>query len=60
MIRGEQSHLLNENTAARIRTLLLAGIRSAVLWQQLGGGKWKLFLKRKKYVPVAENLLRST
>jgi len=60
MIRGEQSHLLNENTAARIRTLLLAGIRSAVLWQQLGGGKWKLFLKRKKYVAVAENLLRST
>ena len=26
MVRGEQSHLLNEDTAARIRTLLLAGI----------------------------------
>lgn len=58
MVRGEQSHLLNENTAARIRTLLLAGIRSSVLWQQLGGSKWKLFLQRKKYVVAAGSLLQ--
>ncbi len=60
MVRGEQSHLLNEDTAARIRTLLLAGIRSAVLWQQLGGGKWRLFMKRKKYVGAAEWFLQGT
>ena len=59
MVRGEQSHLLSEDTAARIRTLLLAGIRSAVLWQQLDGGKWRLFLKRRKYVSAAEAFLRS-
>lgn len=57
IVRGEQAHLLNEATAARIRTLLLAGIRSAVLWQQLGGSKWKLFLRRKKYVAEAGRLL---
>lgn len=53
LVRGEQNHLLNDDTAARIRTLLLAGIRSAVLWKQLGGSKWKLFLARKKYVAAA-------
>lgn len=58
IVRGEQFHLLNEATAARIRTLLLAGIRSAVLWQQLGGSKWKLFLRRKKYVAEAGRLLQ--
>ncbi len=53
LVRGEQHHLLNDDTAARIRTLLLAGIRSAVLWKQLGGSKWKLLLARKRYVAAA-------
>ena len=56
LVRGEQHHLLNEDTAARIRTLLLAGIRSAVLWKQLGGSKWKLLLSRKQYVAAARRL----
>ena len=56
LVRGEQHHLLNDDTAARIRTLLLAGIRSAVLWKQLGGSKWKLLLARKKYVAAARRL----
>ena len=59
LVRGEQNHLLNDDTAARIRTLLFAGIRSAVLWQQLGGSKWKLFLARKKYVGAARKFLDS-
>ena len=58
MVRGEQNHLSNEATAARIRTLLMAGIRSAVLWQQLGGNKWKLFLRRRKYVAAARELMQ--
>ena len=57
LVRGEQNHLLNDDTAGRIRTLLLAGIRSAVLWKQLGGGKWKLFMARRKYVTAARDLL---
>ncbi len=58
MVRGDQSHLQNTDNAARIRTLLLAGIRAAVLWRQLGGSKWKLFLSRKKYVAAARKLSR--
>lgn len=55
MVRGDQNHLLNEDNAARIRTLLLAGIRAAVMWRQLGGSKWKLLLARKKYVAQARD-----
>lgn len=57
LVRGEQNYLLNSDTAAKIRTLLLAGIRSAVLWRQLGGNKWKLFLTRKRYVAAAREFL---
>lgn len=56
LVAGEQNYLLNSETAAKVRTLLLAGIRAAVLWQQLGGSKWKLLLSRRKYVAVARNL----
>ena len=57
MVRGEQNYLLNDENAAKIRTLLFAGIRSAVLWKQLGGSKWRLLLGRKKYVATARKLL---
>ncbi len=60
MVAGEQNYLLNTDTAARVRTLLLAGIRAAVLWRQLGGSKWKLLLSRKRYVSVARNLAESS
>ena len=33
--------------ADRIRALLLAGVRLAWLWQQLGGRRWHLILRRK-------------
>jgi high frequency lysogenization protein len=31
-----------------IRALLLAGIRSARLWRQLGGHRWQLVISRRK------------
>jgi len=57
LVRGEQNYLRNADNAARIRVLLLAGIRAAVLWQQLGGSKWNLFWSRKKYVSTAARFL---
>ncbi len=59
MVAGEQNYLLNTDNAARVRTLLLAGIRAAVLWRQLGGRKWKLLFSRKRYVEVARALAAS-
>jgi high frequency lysogenization protein len=57
MVRGEQIHLTNPDNAGKIRVLLLAGIRAAVLWHQLGGSKWKLVISRKKYVRSANQIL---
>jgi high frequency lysogenization protein len=57
MVQGEQVYLSNSNNASKVRTLLLAGIRAAVLWHQLGGSKWKLIFSRKKYVLTANQLL---
>ena len=57
MVRGDQNHLRNSENVSRIRTLLFAGIRASVLWQQLGGSKLKLIIVRKKYVESAQQLL---
>ena len=57
MVQGEQVYLRNPDAAGKIRTLLLAGIRAAVLWHQLGGSKWKLVFSRKKYAISANQLL---
>ena len=59
IVRGSPSLLQDGDNAARIRTLLLAGIRAAVLWHQLGGSKWRLLWSRKKYVSIARALKAS-
>ena len=57
IVRGEQNYLRNADNAAKIRALLLAGIRASVLWQQLGGNRWSLFWSRRKYVATAQKFL---
>ena len=57
MVNGEQSWLSNETNASKIRALLLAGIRSAVLWRQCGGSRWQILFSRKKYLQQCEQLL---
>ncbi len=58
MVHGEPSILANPDNAKRIRALLLAGIRSAVLWRQAGGSRLRLLLQRRALVGEAEALLR--
>ena len=48
LVQGKIDNLKNEDIANRIRALLLAGIRSAVLWHQLGGRRWHLVFYRKR------------
>ena len=57
IVKGEQSYLSNSDTTSRIRTLLLAGIRSAILWNQIGGSQWRLLFTRASYVQSAKKLL---
>lgn len=57
-VNGSAEHLKNPKNADMIRTLLLAGIRSAFLWRQLGGHRWSLLLKRKHYLNTSRALSR--
>jgi high frequency lysogenization protein len=47
-IQGQQKHLANTMNTSRIRALLLAAIRSAVLWSQLEGRRSQWLLGRGK------------
>lgn len=58
MIRGDQNYLTNTENAAKMRTLLLASIRAALLWKQAGGTNWKLMFERGKMLREAESLLK--
>ncbi len=49
MVDGKPEYLSNQAIVNRIRALLLAGIRSAMLWHQCGGARWKFLLLRQKY-----------
>ena len=58
-VTGSAYHLQNTQNADIIRALLLAGIRSAFLWRQLGGRRWKLLWQRKQLLEVSQNLSRT-
>jgi high frequency lysogenization protein len=57
MVSGEHGHLANPAIAAKVRATLFAGIRSAVLWHQLGGRRWQLLFSRGKIARAAAELL---
>ncbi len=57
IVSGEQPHLNNELNASKVRSLLLAGIRSAVLWRQCGGSRWQFIFGRKAYIAECERIL---
>ena len=57
--QGEQRFLEQDVVGNKIRTMLLAGIRCLVLWEQLGGGRFELLLRRRAYQKAAEGLLRN-
>lgn len=59
MIRGEPLHLQNPDNATRIRVVLLAGIRAAVLWRQAGGKKLQLLLRRRAIAATARDIVDS-
>jgi high frequency lysogenization protein len=57
LVNGKPQYLKVERTVDWIRTLLLAGLRSAVLWHQLGGGRFELLFGRKRIMQEAQSLL---
>jgi high frequency lysogenization protein len=57
-VTGSAQHLENPRNADIVRSLLLAGIRSAYLWRQLGGRRWKLVMQRRAMLRCAQSLSR--
>jgi high frequency lysogenization protein len=60
IINGDPVILENPDNQNRIRALLLAAIRAAVLWRQCGGGRLTLVLRRRALVEAAGDLLTAT
>jgi high frequency lysogenization protein len=57
IVAGQPFHLKDQAITEKIRAILLAGIRSAVLWKQVGGNQLQLLFKRKMYIEEAKHLL---
>ena len=50
VISGDNQYLKQDLNAARIRTALMAAIRSVYLWKSCNGSDLKFFLFKKKYI----------
>ena len=59
IIYGEPDYLKIEKNAATIRAMLLAGIRSSLLWYQAGGTQINLVLGKNKYLKTINQLLEA-
>lgn len=57
MVNGNPQYLQQAPIVEKIRSNLLAAVRSAVLWRQLGGRQWQLLLFRKQCSMLARGLL---
>ncbi|MCG8276482.1 high frequency lysogenization protein HflD [Stenotrophomonas sp. NLF4-10] len=58
MVQGNPHYLGQAGVVAEIRALLLAAVRSAVLWRQLGGSYWDFLFSRKGMLETIERQLR--
>ena len=56
IIKGQPKNLSIGVNTERIRSLLLAGVRSAVLWRQVGGVALDLLFNREKILRCCEEL----
>lgn len=56
-ISGRPEYLKQGEKVAFVRALLLAGLRSAFLWRQVGGRQWRLVFQRRGMLEQAQSLL---
>lgn len=57
-VNGEGRYLSTPQTVNKIRTILLAGIRSAVLWRQLDGSRWQFVIGKRTLLQDTRRLLK--
>lgn len=56
-VTGSPDMLQNSSIQAKVRALLFTGIRSAVLWQQVGGSRLQLMFSRQRLITQAKEIL---
>jgi len=56
-VTGSPAVLQNAQIQSKVRATLLAGIRAAVLWQQVGGGRLQLMFSRSRLSAQAKQIL---
>lgn len=59
-VNGVAAHLQQPAIAEKIRCALFSGVRSAILWQQVGGNRLQLMLHRKKALSLAGELKKES
>ena len=57
IVQGSPAYLSQPVVVGEIRASLLAAIRAAVLWRQMGGSYWDFFISRGKMTTAAKELL---
>ena len=57
-IAGNQQHLSLETNQHKVRALLLAGVRSAVLWRQMGGKRRHILFNKSQILKAAKQAVR--
>ncbi len=60
LVTGSPQHLNQPAQVERIRACLLAAVRAAVLWRQMGGRSWRLLLHRRQAAMLARGMLART
>ncbi|MCW8108173.1 high frequency lysogenization protein HflD [Alteromonas ponticola] len=57
-VAGNPEHLSKVTNQQRVRALLLAGVRAAVMWRQMGGKRRQILFKRKQILHSAYEALK--
>lgn len=57
MVSGNPQQLQQPAVVEKVRASLLAAVRSAVLWRQIGGRQWQLLVYRRQCSMLARGLL---
>ena len=57
MVQGNPVYLAQAQVVSEVRAALLAAVRAAVLWRQLGGSYWDFFLSRRQLNEATRGLV---
>lgn len=57
LVQGNPHYLGQANVVSEVRAILLAAVRSAVLWRQCGGSLWDFLLRRRDLLAAVRDHL---